>query len=225
MPWFRATTRTLTAWLLAVCVFAWLHPALAALAVLAQGPQSTLVEVCTHQGVRWVSLASADFTATDTPSDSDDNPATSHCPLCRVLADLPLNLERDDLRFAPPAWLRQPPPRQPPPHPWLGVDGAQLPRTRAALNVFLCLNPHWQERLAPPCTGLDAPGRPWPGRRFVAKKYVHHDFFCSLLPAYTLARCHRRHRLAPPAAGSLWRWFWQQHTTHARTHWATENRH
>lgn len=110
MPWFRATTRTLTAWLLAVCVFAWLHPALAALAVLAQGPQSTLVEVCTHQGVRWVSLASADFTATDAPSDSDDNPATSHCPLCRVLADLPLDLERDDLRFAPPAWLRQPPP-------------------------------------------------------------------------------------------------------------------
>src|SRR5574344_645373 len=187
MPWFRATTRTLTAWLLAVCVFAWLHPALAALAVLVPGPQSTLVEVCTHQGVRWVSVDSAE-SAQAADADEGAPAASSHCPLCRVLADLPLNLERDDLRFAPPARPRPPPPRRPPPPPWLGMDGAQLPRTRAAANVFLCLNPHWQERLAPPCTGLDAPGRPWPGRRFIAKKYVHHDFFCSLLPAYTLAR-------------------------------------
>ena len=138
MPWFRATTRTLTAWLLAVCVFAWLHPALAALAVLAQGPQSTLVEVCTHQGVRWVSVDSAE-SAQAADADEGAPAASSHCPLCRVLGELPLDLERDDLRFAPPAWLRQPPPRQPPPHPWLGMDGAQLPRTRAAPNVFLCL--------------------------------------------------------------------------------------
>ena len=148
MPWFRATTRTLTAWLLAVCVFAWLHPALAALAVLAQGPQSTLVEVCTHQGVRWVSLASADFTATDAPSDSDDNPATSHCPLCRVLADLPLNLERDDLRFAPPAWLRQPPPKAtPPPLAWHGRCAA-APHARRPQRISL---------LEPPLAGAACP--------------------------------------------------------------------
>ena len=110
MPWFRATTHIGRASLRERVEFSVVAAALDDQAVLAQGPQSTLVEVCTHQGVRWVSLASADFTATDTPSDSDDNPATSHCPLCRVLGDLPLNLERDDLRFAPPAWLRQPPP-------------------------------------------------------------------------------------------------------------------
>ncbi len=105
----QTTLRTCTAWLLAVLVFAWLHPAFAAMAVLAQGPQSMLVEVCTHQGVRWVSVDSTE-SAQAADTDEDGNAASSHCPLCRVLGDLPLDLGRDDLRFAPPAWLRQPPP-------------------------------------------------------------------------------------------------------------------
>ena len=147
MPWFRATTRTLTAWLLAVCVFAWLHPALAALMVLAQGPQSTLVEVCTHQGVRWVSVDSAE-SAQAADADEGAPAASSHCPLCRVLADLPLNLERDDLRFAPPAWLRQPPPTATtPPLAWRGRCAA-APHARRPQRISL---------LEPPLAGAACP--------------------------------------------------------------------
>lgn len=103
------TLRTHTAWLLAALVFAWLHPAFAAMASVAKGSQGTLVEVCTHQGVRWVSVDSVD-SAQPVDTGEGSGTASSHCPLCRVLGDLPLDLARDDLRFAPPSWLGQPPP-------------------------------------------------------------------------------------------------------------------
>ena len=132
----RACTRTLTAWLLAVCVFAWLHPALAALAVLAQGPQSTLVEVCTHQGVRWVSVDSAE-SAQAANADEGAHAASSHCPLCRVLGELPLDLGRDDLRFAPPLGCASHPPKATtPPQAWRGLCAA-APHARRPQRISL----------------------------------------------------------------------------------------
>lgn len=88
--------------------FVSLHSAFAATLVLIKGPnQSAMVEVCTNQGMRWVSLeavASTDELQKTESSSSLDG--TSHCPLCRFVGDEPADLHRDDLRFAPPSLLR-----------------------------------------------------------------------------------------------------------------------
>ncbi|GAD22064.1 hypothetical protein AVS7_01824 [Acidovorax sp. MR-S7] len=91
--------------------FVSLHSALAATLVLIKGPdRSAMVEVCTNQGVRWVSLeaaASTDEVQKTAPSDSPDG--TPHCPLCRFVGDAPVDLHRDDLCFAPPRRFQVPP--------------------------------------------------------------------------------------------------------------------
>ena len=117
------------------------------MAVLAQGPQSTLVEVCTHQGVRWVSVDSAE-SAQAADADEDGNAASSHCPLCRVLGDLPLDLERDDLRFAPRLGCASPhPTATTPPLAWRGRCAA-APHARRPQRISL---------LEPPLAGAACP--------------------------------------------------------------------
>lgn len=91
-------------------VLASLHSALAATLVLLKGPGgSAMVEVCTNQGVRWVSVQAtqgdqidADTTAQETPLLSSGADGTPHCPLCRFVGDVAPDLSRSELRFAPP---------------------------------------------------------------------------------------------------------------------------
>ena len=108
-----------------------LHSALAATLVLAGGGGGAeMVEVCTNQGVRWVSVqatqsgtdpAQATATATGSPGDTADDHSvieadgTPHCPLCRFVGDAAPDLSRSDLRFAVPLRYRAPPPDAAPP--------------------------------------------------------------------------------------------------------------
>ena len=113
----RRYVRPIAIWLIALMAFVSLHSALAAALVLIKGPdQSAMVEVCTNQGMRWVSLEAAASTGEiqkTAPSDSPD--ATSHCPLCRFVGDAPADLHRGDLRFAPPRRFQAPPREAPAP--------------------------------------------------------------------------------------------------------------
>jgi hypothetical protein len=121
-PFCRPLARRLAWWLIAWMTLASLHPALAAALVLAHGASGAeMVEVCTDQGVRWVSPQSivsdmaTQAKATDDVSASDIADGTPHCPLCRLVSDVPPDLSRSDLRFAPPLHYRAPPPDASPP--------------------------------------------------------------------------------------------------------------
>lgn len=107
----RHRLHRIASWLIAVMLFAALHPVVAAALVEAGGRKASLVEVCTSQGTRWVSIdtetAGGDAAASE---ETAKFAASEHCPLCRTLGDLPLDLSRADLRFAPPRWLPQAPP-------------------------------------------------------------------------------------------------------------------
>lgn len=110
-----------------------LYSALAATLVLIKGPGgSAMVEVCTNQGVRWVSMqvaqgeqGEADTTAQETPLWSSGTDGTPHCPLCRFVGDATPDLSRSELRFAPPLQYRAPPTAAPP---------TRSPAARVVLN-------------------------------------------------------------------------------------------
>ena len=112
--------RYLARWLVALMVFVNLHSALAATLVLAMGAGGVaMVEVCTSQGVRWVSVqqaAPADAkTAQEAPGWAGGVDGSPHCPLCRFMGDAAPDLARSDLRFARPQQHGLPPPDTPPP--------------------------------------------------------------------------------------------------------------
>lgn len=115
----RFFTRRLAWWLIAWMALASLHSALAATLVLAGGVGgSEMVEVCTNQGVRWVSVQSTQGdvdTAMEAPSGAGSADGTSHCPLCRFVGEAAPDLTRSDLRFAPPLQCAAPPPDTHPP--------------------------------------------------------------------------------------------------------------
>lgn len=121
-PFCRPLARRLAWWLIAWMALASLHSALAATLVLARGGSgAAVVEVCTNQGVRWVSLqaAAGDIAInTEVPQGtgiSGGADGTPHCPLCRFVGDALPDLTRSDLRFAPPLQYRAPPPDAPRP--------------------------------------------------------------------------------------------------------------
>ncbi len=121
-PFCRPLARRLAWWLIAWMALASLHSAMAATLVLARsgsGSGAAMVEVCTNQGVRWVSLqAAAGNVATDVEAPlwaSASADGTPHCPLCRFVGDALPDLTRSDLRFAPPLQHRAPPPDTPRP--------------------------------------------------------------------------------------------------------------
>lgn len=119
-------------WLIAWMALASLHSALAATLVLAQGAGGAeMVEVCTSQGVRWVSLQATpdNEAAAQAPAAATDADGTPHCPLCRFIGDAAPDLTRSDLRFAPPLRYRVPPPAtRPPPSPAARVVLMSPPR-------------------------------------------------------------------------------------------------
>ncbi|WP_406626007.1 DUF2946 family protein [Acidovorax sp. SDU_ACID1] len=117
-PFSRPLARRLACWLIVWMTLVSLHSALAATLVMARGGSgAAMVEVCTNQGVRWVSVqASAGDMAITADSiegvsaNADGNP---HCPLCRFLGDALPDLARSDLRFEPPLDYRVRPPDTP----------------------------------------------------------------------------------------------------------------
>lgn len=120
---YRPQAQRLAWWLIGCMALASLHSALAAILVLAHGGSSAeMVEVCTNQGVRWVSLQTTKGTAAtnaDAPEGAEGAEAhadgTPHCPLCRFVGDDFPHRSRSDLRFAPPLAYRAPPPGPPRP--------------------------------------------------------------------------------------------------------------
>lgn len=121
-PFCRPLARRLAWWLIAWMALASLHSALAATLVLARsGNGAAMVEVCTNQGVRWVSMQAAEdeaatnANAPEGASASVGADGTPHCPLCRFVGDALPDLTRSDLRFAPPLQHRAPPPDAPRP--------------------------------------------------------------------------------------------------------------
>jgi hypothetical protein len=113
-------------WLIAWMAVVSLHSAWAAALVLAR-PEggAQMVEICTNQGVRWVSVqvvqgladagsvpGSADVTSEPETIGADGTP---HCPLCRLTGDASPDFTRSDLRFAPPLQYRQRPADRHPP--------------------------------------------------------------------------------------------------------------
>jgi hypothetical protein len=122
----RSLARRLGWWLIAWMALASLHSALAATWVLARvGGGAEMIEVCTTQGVRWVSMQAAQGSAGAAASDNVTGDAgdagaigadgTPHCPLCRFIGDAAPDFTRSDLRFAPPLQYRQRPPDKPQP--------------------------------------------------------------------------------------------------------------
>lgn len=119
-PFCRPLARRLAWWLISWMALASLHSALAATLVLVRGGNGAeMVEVCTNQGVRWVSVqaaggeAATDADAPEGASASGGADGTPHCPLCRFVGDALPDLTRSDLRFAPPLQYRAPPPDAP----------------------------------------------------------------------------------------------------------------
>ena len=113
------TTVRWLAWCLLACM-AWasLHSGLAAWQPSDRGSRTSgLVEVCTGDGIRWLSLtSSADSAqAQRPPADHSEHHGigTVHCPWCRLVADAWPDLARSDLGFAPPAEYRMPSLRMP----------------------------------------------------------------------------------------------------------------
>ncbi len=122
----RRFVRRLACWLIVWMAFASLHSALAASWLLLGGGTAggaQVVEVCTSQGVRWVSLQPQQGTQADAADDAAGGNGTGsgsadglpHCPLCRFVGDAAPDLARSDLRFARPLQDRAPPPEAPPP--------------------------------------------------------------------------------------------------------------
>ncbi len=116
----RRFARRLACWLIVWMAFASLHSALAASWLLGAGGTADggarMVEVCTSQGVRWVSLQEP--SAQEGPGDVSGEAAADglpHCPLCRFVGDAAPDLARSDLRFARPLQYRAPLPDGPPP--------------------------------------------------------------------------------------------------------------
>lgn len=68
------------------------------------------MEVCTGQGMRWMSI---DNHGSDQGDASPSVAQGEHCTLCRALADAPPDLGRHDLSFAAPSWLRYVGPQTP----------------------------------------------------------------------------------------------------------------
>lgn len=119
-PFCRPLARRMAWWLIAWMALANVHSAPAATLVLARGGSGAeMVEVCTNQGVRWVSLKAAagdlatDAAREDGVSVTSNVDGTPHCPLCRFVGDALPDLSRSDLRFAPPLHYRAPPPAVP----------------------------------------------------------------------------------------------------------------
>ncbi|PIF90718.1 hypothetical protein CLU86_1607 [Acidovorax sp. 62] len=128
----RSLARRLGWWLIAWMALASLHSALAATLVLARvGGGAEMIEVCTTQGVRWVSMQATQGNVDAAPEPGSAGATTSdnvtgdagaigadgtpHCPLCRFIGDAAPDFTRSDLRFAPPLQYRQRPPDKPQP--------------------------------------------------------------------------------------------------------------
>ena len=113
--------RRVALWLLATMAAVVLHGTALQLADawLDRDDAASLLAVCTAQGVRWVDM---DQAAADTGDDhrlADGD--SDHCPLCRVVAEAALHLERIDLSYAPPSPIAHRVPRI------LGPDLAEPP--------------------------------------------------------------------------------------------------
>lgn len=87
--------------------------------------------------------------------------------------------------------------RQPPPHPWLGVGCAQLPRTRRPQRISLPKPPLAGAAL-PPAQALTRQVAPGLGVVLLRRNTFTMTFLFPPPCAYTLARCHRRHPACSP---------------------------
>ncbi|MDO4904926.1 MAG: hypothetical protein Q4A16_05165 [Lautropia sp.] len=109
--------RFIAASLLAVMLFAVLHPAAVAISVIRKGPDASMIEVCTAHGVSWVRMddsadrsPTVDITASPIvdglQSDASiTNNGYFHCPMCFLGDTLPPDFERPDLSFPLPGFV------------------------------------------------------------------------------------------------------------------------
>lgn len=113
--------RRIALWLLATMAAVTLHGTALQLADawLDRADAASLVAVCTAQGVRWVDVDQAGIDPGDGHRLVDGD--ADHCPLCRVVAEAALHLERIDLSYAPPSPTTHRVPRI------LGPDPAEPP--------------------------------------------------------------------------------------------------
>lgn len=116
MHMLRACRNRFATWAMAALVFAIMHPAIAGLAAGAAAGRDPLtmaaMQVCTTGGMQRVQADAAEESG-DTPL--AQTAGASHCPLCRALGDLPLDLSRTDLHFALNDTSRPAPPQVPRP--------------------------------------------------------------------------------------------------------------
>lgn len=110
----RKHQQQIAATLVAVMMFALLHPAAVAMTVIQRGHDALLVEVCTAHGVSWVRLAPVDGTAHGLSGpDASGEPGTkalpsqnfTHCPMCFLGDGLPVDFDRADLSFPLPGFV------------------------------------------------------------------------------------------------------------------------
>jgi hypothetical protein len=114
----RLPIRSVARWLAVIFTLTVLHSTLVA---AHQGQPGSWIELCTPQGVRWIKTAGTMPDEGEALADLrlDESSALSggmtHCPLCRVLADLPPSFLRVDLSFSVPPFVPQAPPPEVPP--------------------------------------------------------------------------------------------------------------
>ena len=85
---------TLPTWFALLAIWALsLVPTVSHLREAAAPDGSLRAEICTPQGLRWVTLVAADdsaATAANAPAEAPTAAHTDHCPLCRLQHDAPL---------------------------------------------------------------------------------------------------------------------------------------